>query len=241
MDAPAVPIQTCSLCGQAILANPENVDDSLSMDHVPPKQFYPKEERASANPNLWLVPTHRRCNADYQKDEEYFYHAMYPLVRDGNRAMAQVVHRDLKRRTNKPQTPAIIRSLLKEFRTVTEGGILLPRGMVQFNIDAYRVQRVAMKIAQELFYLDKDQHVPRANCKDIRLCESESDVPELYQFSWRGAEARAVLPAVFSYRRCEFDNLHLFSMLFWEALMFCVALERPSATDSKRVPDETER
>jgi len=228
MDARSIDNQTCSLCGDQIAANSVNPDDALSMDHVPPKQFYPKETRTTHKTNLWLVPTHRRCNADYRKDEEYFYHAVYALVQKGNRTMGQVVHHDLLRRTSKPQTPAMVRSLLKEFRTVTEAGIHLPPGIVQFGLDKYRTQRVAIKIAQGLFYLDEKRYIPRANCKDIRLCEFESDVPELYQLSWRGADAKSVLPAVFSYWRFGFDNLHLFTMLFWEAFMFCVAFESPS-------------
>lgn len=239
MDGRAIGIPTCSLCGQPIAPNPDNDGDSLSMDHVPPKQFYPREIRASANPNLWLVPTHGRCNADYREDEEYFYHAVYPLVQNANRAMGQVVHRDLKRRTSKPQTPAMARSLLKEFGTVTEGGILLPPGIVQFKLDVYRVQRVAIKIAQGLFYLDDGQHVPRENCKDIRLCESANQVPELYKLLGGAAEAKSVVPSVFSYWRSEFDDLHLFSMLFWEAFMFCAAFKSPSATSSKCVADAT--
>lgn len=217
----------CCLCGHTIPPNPADPDDALSKDHLPPKQFYPKEIRSAENPNLWLVPTHKRCNADYRKDEEYFYHAVYGLLQNGNPAMGQVVHRDLIRRTSKPQTPAMVRSLLKEYRTVTDAGIYMPPRIVQFGLDAYRMQRVAIKIAQGIFDLDHKRYIPRENCKDIRLCESETDVPELYQLSWHCAEAQSVLPAIFSYRCFQFENLHLFSMLFWEAFMFCAALDSP--------------
>lgn len=232
MDSPSVDSAICSLCGQPITTNPPNPDDSRDRDHVPPKQFYPKEIRNAQNVNLWWAPTHKGCNQEYRKDEEYFYHAVYPLVQNGNRAMGQFVHRDLMRRTSKPQTPAMARRLLKEFKTVTEAGIILPPGIVQFNLDMYRIQRVAMKIAQGLFYLDEKRHIPRVNCKDIRLCELEAEVPEFYQLSWPRAQAKSVLPAVFSYRRLEFDNLHLFSMLFWESFMFCAAFESPFAESS---------
>ena len=220
---------TCCLCGEAILPTAENPDAALSMDHVPPKQFHPKEIRSAQNPNLWVVPTHKRCNAGYRKDEEYFYHAVCALVQNSNRAMGQVVHRDLMRRANKPQTPAMVRSLLKEFRTGRDAGINLPPGIVQFNLDPYRMRRVAIKIAQGVFYLDQRRYVPRENCKGIRLFQLKTEVPELYQLSWRGAEAKSVLPGIFSYRRFELDNLHLFSMLYWEAFMFCAAFESHSA------------
>lgn len=199
------------------------------MDHVPPKQFYLKEIRSEQALQLWKVPTHVRCNSDYREDEEYFFHAVYPLVRKGNPAMGELFHRDLMRRTNKPQTPAMVRRLLKDFRSVTEVGIHLPPGIVAFDLDKHRMQRVVIKLAQGLFYRDQERYLPQQNCKDIRLCELESEVPELYQLSWQGAERRSVLPEVFSYRRFEFDDLHLFTMLFWEAFIFCAAFEDPVA------------
>ncbi len=218
MDAPAPCNSICSLCGGSILANPVNPAESLSMDHVPPKQFYPKEMRASASPKLWCVPKHRRCNGQYREDEEYFYHASYPLMEKNNRELARVVYRDLMRRTKKPQTPAMARSLLKEFRRVSESGIVLPPGIVQFNLDLFRVQRVVIKIAQRLFFRDQQRYLPSSNCKDIQLCELETEVPELYQLT-RGARVMSVLPDVFSYRRFEFENFHLLAMLFWNAFM----------------------
>jgi|CXWL01.1.fsa_nt_gi hypothetical protein len=232
MDAIALDNAICCLCGSAIAANPANLDEALSMDHVPPKQFYPKQLRTDLSPNLWSAPTHKRCNGDFQKDEEYFYHAVYPLVQNGNLAMGKAVYADLMRRTKKPQTPAMLRRLLKTCTTVANGGIYFPPGIVRFSLDAYRVQRVAIKIAQGLLYLDYKRYVPRQNCKDIRLCELETGVPELYQLSWQGAEAKSVVPAVFSYRRFEFENLHLLSLFFWESFMICAAFENPFAASA---------
>ncbi len=217
----------CCLCGHQIDSNVTSPEDALSMDHVPPKQFYPRELRIHKSPNLWKAPTHKRCNNDYREDEEYFYHAMYGIVQKNNPQMGQTILSDLARRTHKPQTPAMIRSILKTFTTVTDGGIHLPPGIVQFDLDPYRSQRVVIKIAQGLFYLDRCVYMPRENCKDIRLCLEESDVPELYSLSWQGVDNKMACGDVFSYRRFEFENLHLFSLLFWESLMFCCAFKDP--------------
>ncbi len=200
------------------------------MDHVPPKQFHPKQTRNETNPNLWTVPTHKRCNAEYREDEEYFYHAAYPLVQKTNPVMGEVFHRDLARRIRRPQTPAMVRNLLRDCRTVTDAGIYLPPRVIEFNLDARRMERVAIKIAQGLLYRDQGRHIPWENCKDIRLCESETDVPELYRLSWSAKEAKvqSVIPRVFSYRRCKFDSMHLLSMCCWEAFMFCVLFEDPA-------------
>lgn len=193
------------------------------MDHVPPQQFYAKEIRRSANLNLWKVPTHKRCNAAYREDEEYFYHALWPVVQDNNPKMGQVMHRDTARRIHNPQTPALLRSLLKTYTPITDGGIHLPHGVVQFKVSEIRLQRVVIKIAQGLFYLDHDRYIPRGNCKDIRMCLNISEVPEMYQLSWRGVSAKAVLPEAFSYQHFKVETLHLFSLLFWEAFLFCMA------------------
>jgi hypothetical protein len=221
------PIDTsiCCLCGEPIERNPASPEDVLSMDHVPPKQFYPKELRSNRSPNLWLVPTHKRCNQAYREHEEYFYHAMYGVVQTNNQRMGKQILADFARRIHKPQTPAIMRHIRKTFTTVTEGGIHLPPEVVQFSVDRYRSQSVVIKIAQGLIYRDCGVHAPRESCKDIRDCLDESNVPELYRLSWQGAESKTVCPDVFSYRRFEFENLHLLSMLFWESLMFCCAFE----------------
>ena len=74
----------CYLCGQPITDSIPDSPDALSMDHVPPKQYYPKSVRKEANLNLWKVPAHKRCNGEYKLDEEYFYHNLYPLVQNAN-------------------------------------------------------------------------------------------------------------------------------------------------------------
>ena len=131
MGARAVDRRICYLCGSPIAADPADPDDALSRDHVPPRQFYSKEIRSTADLNLWVVPAHKRCNNGYREDEEYFYHASYVPVQNANRTMGQVFHRDFLRRAKKPQTPAMARSLLNEFCAVTDGGIHLPPGIVK--------------------------------------------------------------------------------------------------------------
>lgn len=234
MQTPPHDNSICCICGEPIACRTRGSDDSLSMDHVPPKQFYPKSSRTEQNVNLWVVPTHRRCNGEYKADEEYFYHSLYPLVQNANRQMGDTVLRDFRRRAQKPQTPVLIRSLLSTSRRETKGGILLPPGVVQLSVDEYRIQRVAIKIAQGLFYRDHGLFMPRQNCKDIRLCESEHDVPEMYTLSWQLGEASAVSPSIFSCKYAFIDGFYLWSLLFWEAFMFCMVFEDPKANATEK-------
>jgi hypothetical protein len=217
----------CYLCGEPIELQPEDPGSELSMDHVPPKQFFPKELRDNESLNLWVAPTHRRCNEGYRADEEYFYHCMYPLVGKINPRMGMTIFRDFERRARKPQTPAMLRRILSTCTTVTEGGIYLPSGIVQFKAHRFRIQNVVLKIARGLFYLDHQRYIPRENAKDIRLCETEDEVPEFYKLTWQATTSRGVYPPVFSFRQFYLDvkEYHLWSMLFWGSIMFCTTFE----------------
>lgn len=134
-------IKICYLCGKPI-------EGKSSDDHVPPKQFYPKEIRKSENLNLQLVPSHKQCNNCFKDDEEYFYASLYPLVDKYNPDMACRVFRDFARRCQRPQLRAMIRRILSHASGTTKGGIHLPEGIVEINVDLCRIQRIAGKIAR---------------------------------------------------------------------------------------------
>lgn len=240
----------CCLCGKAATA-----DDPITREHVPPRQFYPKSIRSRNDLNLWTVPTHRSCNNKHKNDEEYFYHALYPLVANANPRTAKVILDDLKRRSEKPQTPRLLRSILKTARRTTEGGLLLPAGVIRIDADMARLQQVAIKIGRCLFYRDHKRVMPHENCKDIRLCESEEDLPDLYKLSWEMSKVNVnnlvpqkpgglvvvtdvgegqplgVCQRVFDYRQAYFEEegLHFYTLRFWEAFMFCMAFEDTDA------------
>lgn len=241
----------CCLCGQ-----PGTGQDKITREHVPPKQFYPKSLRDGLN--LWTVPTHSSCNAQSKDDEEYFYHALYPLVANANQPMARLLFDDLRRRAAKPQTPKLLRSIMRNARSKTAKGIILPPGVLQLPASEYRLQQVAIKIGRCLFYRDHKRVMPLANCKDIRLCEREDNVPELYLLSWEMSklnvnelaestrsnviavtETDAGAPLsecrrVFDYRSAflEEQHLHLYTLRFWESFVFCMAFEEPNAAHS---------
>ncbi len=218
----------CCLCGQPIQDCHPDSDDALSMDHVPPKQFFPKPVRLEDNLNLWKVPTHKRCNGEFKLDEEYFYHNLYPLVQNENGQMGTLLLQDLRRRAAKPQTPVLIRGLLKRCKNHSPGGILLPPGVFHVSVENHRIQRIAVKIACGIFYHQHQRFMPRGNCKDIRICKSPEDVPEMYELSWYFGDLVTVCPKVFSYRTAPLDGRHYVSLLFWEAFMFCMVFDDPN-------------
>jgi len=238
----------CCLCGK-----PATKEDRMTREHAPPKQFYPKSLRRGLN--LWVVPTHRSCNNKHKADEEYFYHALYPFVANVNARMASVILDDLRRQAAEPQTRTLLRRILQSPQTSTGGGIVLPPGMVRLDVDAHRLEQVAVKIGRCLFYRDHRRVMPYENCKDIRLCEREEGVPELYRLSWElskvnvsslapsrpggivvvedaeEGKAQAVDRRVFDYRAAYIEErrLHLYTLAFWEAFVFCMAFQEPDA------------
>ena len=209
----------CYLCGKPI-------KDKSSDDHVPPKQFYPKEIRESENLNLQLAPSHGQCNNDFKDDEEYFYASLYPLVDKYNPDMAAKIFRDFARRCQKSQMPTMLRNIFGDASGTTKGGIHLPAGIVEINVDLCRIQRIAGKIARGALFLSTEKYIPEANIVDMRICPEESEVPDMYQISWKCAGSiKGPHTKVFSYKYMQYDQYHIISLLFWEAFMFCVTIQ----------------
>jgi len=207
----------CYLCGR-------NIETSnLSDDHVPPKAFYPKGIRAGLN--LWVIPTHKTCNEIYRKDEEYFQNAFLIEVLNQKPPITKHIMSDFHRRSQRSQTPALVRKILKGVSNITPNGIHLPNGIFQINIDLLRIERVALKIARGLFYIENNIFLPLQNAKDIRFCLKENEVPDFYKLYWPYTKTKGTYHKVFSYKYFKYRKLHLYSMLFWEAVMSCVAFE----------------
>lgn len=215
----------CYLCGEPIEEDSMKEELSLSMDHIPPRQFYPKSIRQQTDLNLEGAPSHKKCNGDYREDEEYFYHSLYPLVEKNNSNMAKIIFQDLERRTHKPQTPAMARKILKNVSRVTQGGIHLPPGKIEIALDESRLQRIAIKIARGVLALNKIPYISETSCFDIRICENESEVIELYKILWQISSVNGILPSVFSYKYHYSDGIHHMCLLFWEAFMYCLCFK----------------
>jgi hypothetical protein len=65
---------SCYLCGLSLT-------EPIDWDHVPMKQLYAPAIRRAHSPQLLIIPVH----ADgFQKDEDYFVHALMPYVRDSH-------------------------------------------------------------------------------------------------------------------------------------------------------------
>lgn len=215
----------CYLCGQVI--EPKSTDNptGLSMDHVPPKQFYPKRVRATQSLNLNRAPSHKRCNEDYKQDEEYFYHSLYPIIAINNPRMGGLCSQDIQRRAQKPQTRNIIQKILSTAVTTTEGGIHLPDGLSRFTLDGGRIERVAAKIARGILFLSTERYFEEQQIICMSFYDKPSEIPDPILPALRLHPFDGIYPDVFEFSLLSSGGLHLLLMLFWKAFMFSVTVK----------------
>ena len=143
-------VQVCYLCNQPL-------DGEINVDHVPPRQFYGKAIRKRHNPNLLTLRVHKRCNQQYQHDEDYFVNTLIPLVHD-TYAGNVVLRDDLEKYRNRQQV-GLMQKVLREFDN-RPSGLILPRGKVVKRLDGQRVHRIAWKIVRGLYFYHEGKVLP---------------------------------------------------------------------------------
>ena len=197
----------------------------LSMDHVPPRQFYMNEIRAKQNLNLATAPSHKRCNESYKEDEEYFYVSMYPYVAKNHPTMGTLYFQDIIRRSQQPQTPAKIRKILSTAVTVTEGGIHLPNGMRRLTLDRNRIERIVVKIARGILFLSTERYLGEQQVICMNFYEKPSEIPDTILPACRLRPFVGIDPDVFAFSLLSSGGSHLLLMLLWKAMMFSVIMK----------------
>ncbi len=215
----------CYLCGQVIETKTKDDLMGLSMDHVPPRQFYQKQIRSTQNLNLDTAPSHKRCNGAYKEDEEYFYLSLYPVVAKNNPKMETLYYQDILRRSQQPQTPAKLRKVLSTAETITEGGIHLPNGMRRLTLDRKRIVRIVAKIARGILFLSTARYFEEKQIISMNYYDKPSEIIDSYLPALQLNPLAGIYPDVFALSHFSSGGLHLLLMLFWEAFMFSVTVE----------------
>lgn len=213
----------CSLCGEQIRTKAE-----LSVEHVPPKLFYPKALQGTIRERFWTVPSHQMCNEAHKLDEEYFYHSLMPLVLNENaEGMGKVLLDDLRERKKNPQTAEMIKWLLGEMKSESAGGIILPPSIRRFTVNHVRIENVVLKIAQCIYFMEHGKFLPKFPCKHCELIEKIPDLQPLFRVLLENGKPYSVVPEVFNYRYLCIDGVHAFGFMFWAGFMFCLAFDDP--------------
>jgi hypothetical protein len=214
----------CYLCGKAIDPNLKNDPMELSMDHLPPKQFYPKQIRKIQNLNLDKAPSHKMCNENYKKDEEYFYHALYQIIVKNNPQMGNCCFLDIQRRTHKPQTLNIIRRIQSTGTSLTEGGVHLPNGLACFTLDRDRLERVVRKIARGVLFSSTERYFEEQQIIRMDFYDDASEFLKSFKSAFQMTPLAGIYPDVFAHSHINFQGkgFRLLLMLFWKAFIFSV-------------------
>lgn len=129
---------TCVYCGGT---------ESITVDHIPPKIMFPRPRSA----DLITVPACARCNAGFQKDDEYFFFSVVtpaavrdPIARQlWYKAVAPLLDRSPKFKANLQAAYSLREHALPDGRVVKAKAV---------EIKPDRVKRVAERIVSGLLW-----------------------------------------------------------------------------------------
>ena len=141
-------VGVCVYCGQSV--------NQITADHIPPKNLFPNPQPS----NLIPVPCCLRCNQQAAKDDEYFRTIM-TMCEDVAKHPEAVhvlptVQRGLRRQKGFRKT---FFTALRKAEIRTPGGLYLGNTTV-LSVDFERLERVASRIIQGLFYHEKGKYLP---------------------------------------------------------------------------------
>jgi len=203
-------IEICYLCGNR-LANGE----SISLDHVPPRQFFPSSIRKNANLKLFTLPTHDSCNKSYQKDEDYFVNSLGPLAM--NSSAGKELWKDISHQVRRQEGKKLTEKILKEFDK-NPFGIALPRELIAKWYDGDRIMRVVWKITRGLFFKEYNKFIPENIDKRILISGYGKGLSPLFPYV-RDTPSRGDYPGVFDYKYIKIEEYDLWAFLFWDTII----------------------
>ena len=214
-------IPICHLCGREIKSG-------LSNEHVPPKQFFLSRVRKNENLNLITLPTHKKCNQKYQKDEEYFFSLIGTMAAIESRFGSEIFY-DLNKKFNRSQG----RELLKRIRSQFEkrpSGIILPKDKIALRYEKGRINKVIWKILKGLYYVEYKQYLPDNISKKIELIQPGEKPPDHFLLLLSNKRKRGKYNGIFDYKymkivgEAELSDkiLHYWAFLIWDRVIFTI-------------------
>jgi hypothetical protein len=203
----------CYLCGRPLTGK-------VSLDHVPPRQFFPKSHRQMRSPNLLTLPAHGECNRSFQADEDYFFAALAGL--NEHAQIHAWLMQDIQRKTRRSEAKGLRKSVLAEF-SPSMSGIHLPNGLVAKGFDRKRVQRVVWKIVRGLSYHHFQIIVPEDAQYCVQIRQIQDSPPGIYKRYLSYTPPHGAYPEVFVYQFAKANGQGSFSALwalfFWESIV----------------------
>lgn len=157
----------CVYCG---------IRDGNTKDHVPPKSFFPQNQRDAIT-----VPCCDVCQQQFRKDEDFFHKYLFMgpagVTSTGKQIREESINRAIL--GDKPKDPSIrdqIKSCLKMREIRTNSGIYMNRWIVdpgKHNTD--RIKNVISKIFRGLYWHEYKEPFPAGEALDIDHIDPEID------------------------------------------------------------------
>jgi len=201
----------------------------VSVDHVPPKQFFAPNLRKGLNlSKLVTLPAHGACNEAYSHDEEYLTWALSAIAIGSPPADAVVAYHAAK--TMRGQSRPLAQKIMGHFDH-RPSGLYLPRGLVTVRLEGDRIKRVLWKIVRGLHMIEHSEFIAEDELNCLELIEPESDPSDRDEL-WERVKAEPSLASyagVFDYKYLYLavgdQEMHVWGMLLWDRVMAFVAHE----------------
>lgn len=243
MSKPKAPrIGTCTYCGE---------ETPITADHVPPKNLFNRP----FPPNLLTVPACADCNGGFKKDDEYFRIALTVTDKSKGQRGREGILPTVLRGINSPKASRFRATLLSNTQIAprfSPSGIFLG-DQRQITLDGARIEGIARRIVQGLFFHVKGQRLPNDHAINVvpvgRFREMANLHPEidlaLHEFIARiTAEPLTEHGDVFGYRYLQSPNgpSHTMWLLyFYERLEFFCTTFSTASIEGLTLEEEIER
>jgi len=213
----------CYLCGKEL-------SEPISVDHVPPLLFFPKDLRRKYNiSNLLTIPVHAACNRAWQEDEEYFVHTLLPV--SGGSEAGDAHHFRVREKMKSGKNVLLVNQVMDEFRSAING-VHLPASKVAKLIDHRRAHGVIWKIIRGLYFHHVGKVLPSEWGMRYWITppyEEPDEFFKMYAESGRGIP-RGDYKKIFAYffdRFPEAWNVHYWGFHLWDSVLVTAMFHDP--------------
>ena len=204
--------------------------ESISADHVPPKQFYPDEIRRTHAPNLLTIPVHDECNKAYQYDEDYFVNTLAPFAKGSYTGDALL--REVFKKYSAGEKIGLVHKVLKEFE-YRPSGLVLPPGLIAKRLEGKRVHRIAWKIVRGLYFHEFGVVLPEYTPNDFEIVPPDRAPPKEFILGLPDHPIRGQHPGVFDFKYAKFptiNNFNYWALLLWDRIILIVKFHDPACS-----------
>jgi hypothetical protein len=215
--------EVCYLCG-----GPMGRD--RTRDHVPAQSFFPAVLRKQRNfSKLDVVYAHRKCNAGYSSDEQYFFLSLAPLAHRSE--VGPAIYKTIEKPILTPREWSLRRSIANELYADSSG-------QIRKRFDGERVYRVAKKIVRGLHFLRWRTVLPDDWRYDFMVFDPDNRPPDPLLRMLEKNDQWGPYPEVFFFKvmRSERERNQAWVLFFWDWLVILVIVHESECLCVKCAP-----